>query len=143
VIEDLASIVFAKGNEDLSHQLFCDLLHGFETSYLINTCVAILRKLYLHNPQRTTSQSLVAVSSLTFTPVFIHNFRKSQSLLERGMSVNERSSCVTAIAEKLSFIDIQEFEPNTIGLNTLKAKKIPFRHFPLCSHRLNVNLHLN
>ncbi|CAG7817944.1 unnamed protein product [Allacma fusca] len=113
-IDELASIVFAKGNEDLSHLLFCELLNGFGISYLINICVAIVSKLFLFDGNRTTSQSLLAVSTINLSPVFVHNFRKSLALLERSISVNERSSFVLSITEKLSFIDIQEFEPNGV-----------------------------
>ena len=114
------------GNEDLSHQLFCELLNGFGTSYLINTCVSILAKLFLHNANRTISQSLVAISSLPLTPAFVHNFRKSLSLLERSMSLNERSSFILSITDKLSFIDLQEFEPKNMSISSLKNSS--FRH---------------
>ncbi|ODN03684.1 Dedicator of cytokinesis protein 9 [Orchesella cincta] len=109
-VEELASIVFAKGNEDLSYQLFCNLLNGFGTSYLVNSCVLILAKLFLQDPMRTTTQSLLAISSLQLSRVFIHNFRKSLQVLERNLSINDRSSFVMSITENLSFIDVSEFD---------------------------------
>ena len=106
-------ILGVTGNEDLSHHLFCELLNGFGTSYLINICVSIVSKLYLFDGSRTTSQSLLAVASITLSPAFVHNFRKALGLLERSISVNERSSFVLSITEKLTFIDLHEFEPAT------------------------------
>ncbi|XP_035712502.1 dedicator of cytokinesis protein 9 isoform X5 [Folsomia candida] len=119
-VEELAAIVFAKGNEDLTHQLFCELLTGFGTSYLIHICVLILGKLFMNDPNRTTSQSLFAISSLSLDQVFVHNFRKALNLLERNMSVNDRSSFMLSITEKLSFIDVSEADGTTYSkANTL------------------------
>lgn len=112
-VDELAAIVFTKGNEDLSYQLFCNLLNGFGTSYLVNSCVLILAKLFLQDPMRTTTQSLLAVSSLQLSRVFIHNFRKSLQVLERNLSINDRSSFVMSITENLSFIDVSEFDMAT------------------------------
>lgn len=120
-VEELASIVFAKGNEDLSYQLFCNLLNGFGTSYLVNACVLILAKLFLQDPMRTTTQSLLAISSLQLSRVFIHNFRKSLQVLERNLSINDRSSFVMSITENLSFIDVSEFDAATAASNGRKS----------------------
>jgi len=92
----------------LTHLLFCELLNGFGTSYLIQTCVQILGKLFMYDPSRTTSQCLLAIPSLTLNQVFVHNFRKALNLLERSMSVNDRSSFLLSITEKLSYIDVSD-----------------------------------
>jgi hypothetical protein len=42
------------------------------------------------------------------------------------MSLNERSSFVLSITEKLSFIDLQEFEPRNMTISSLKQSS--FRH---------------
>jgi len=77
---------------------------------LIHTCVLLLGKLFVFDPHRTTSQSLLAISSLSLSPVFVHNFRKALSLLEKSMSISDRSSFILAIADKLNFIDVNDFE---------------------------------
>lgn len=108
------------GNEDLTHLLFCELLSGFGTSYLIHICVLILGKLFMYDQSRTTSQSLLAISSVSLDQVFVHNFRKALTLLEKNLSVNDRSSFLLSITEKLSFIDVSETDGSTYSKsNTL------------------------
>jgi hypothetical protein len=120
-------VVWLSGNEDLTHLLFCELLNGFGTSYLIQTCVHILGKLFMFDPSRSTSQCLLAIPSLSLDQVFVHNFRKALNLLERSMSVNDRSSFLLSITEKLSYIDVTDIDSSRNGnyssSNTLAVSK--------------------
>lgn len=91
----------------------------------------------MHDQSRTTSQSLFAISSLSLDQVFVHNFRKALKLLERNMSVNDRSSFLLSITEKLSFIDVTS---ETDGASYSKSNTLVLKSSQVVSNERKTKL---